>query len=116
MSLILGVFGLGILFYRNIRRLLLYYLSTVQSVESQTAILTLQDINLNPSVLNFLGAVLFVLGLWFVFFALRLVNKHIGESDNFFSVIFYSLIYILLRPIVIIVSLYKFFTGKYSWR
>lgn len=115
-SLVLGVFGLGILFYRNIRSLILYYLSTVQSVESQTAILALQDINLNPSVLNFLGAVLFVLGLWFVFFALKLVNKHINENDNFFSVIFYSLIYILLRPIVIIVSLYKFFTGKYSWR
>ena len=115
-SLVLGIFGLGILFYRMSRRLLLSYLSTKSSIASQTAILALQDINLNPSVLNFLGAVLFVLGLWFVFFALKTINKHIGENDNFFSVIFYSLIYILLRPIVIIVSLYKFSTGKYSWR
>ena len=115
-SLVLGVFGLGILFYRTARRFLLSYLSTKSSIASQTAILALQDINLNPSVLNFLGAVLFVLGLWFVFFALNLVNKHVGEKENFFSVIFYSLVYILLRPIVIIVSLYKFFTGKYSWR
>ncbi|MBI2043362.1 glycosyltransferase [Candidatus Pacearchaeota archaeon] len=115
-SLILGVFGLGILFYRVSRRFLLEYLSTKQSLASQTAILALQDINLNPSVLNFLGAVLFVLGLWFVFFALKTINKNIGEKENFFSVIFYSIVYILLRPLVIIISLYKFLTGRYSWR
>ena len=115
-SLVLGVFGLGILFYRLFRRFLVSYLSTKGSIAAQTAIFAMQDINLNPSVLNFFGVLLFVLGLWFVFFALNLVNKHIGEKENFFSVIFYALIYILLRPIVIIISLYKFFTGKYSWR
>ena len=115
-SLVLGVFGLGILFYRVFRRFLLSYLSTKQSLASQTVILALEDINLNPSVLNFLGVVIFVLGLWFVFFALKAINKNIGEKENFFSVIFYSLVYILLRPLVIIISLYKFFTGKYSWR
>ena len=115
-SLMLGVFGLGILGYRFFRRFLIYYLSTRDSIAAQTAILTMQDINLNPSVLNFLGAVAFVIGLMFIFFALKFVNKHLGEKENFFSVIFYSFVYILLRPIVIIVSLYKFLTGKYSWR
>ena len=115
-SLVLGVFGLGILGYRFFRRFLIYYLSTRDSIAAQTAILTMQDINLNPSVLNFLGIVAFVIGLMFIFFALKFVNKHLGEKENFFSVIFYSFVYILLRPIVIIVSLYKFLTGKYSWR
>ena len=60
-SLVLGVFGLGILFYRTSRGFLLQYFSAKGSIESQTAILALQDINLNPSVLNFLGVVLFIL-------------------------------------------------------
>ena len=115
-SLVLGVFGLGILFYRMLRRFFVSYLSTKGSIAAQTAIFAMQDINLNPSILNFLGIVSFALGMAFIFFALRFVNKNLGEKENFFSVIFYSLIYILLRPIVVIVSLYKFFTGKYSWR
>ncbi len=115
-SLLLGVFGLGIFFYRVLRRFLIYYLSTKYSVASQTAVLSLQEVNLNPSVLNFLGVVLLILGLLFIFFSLRFINRHIHERENFFSVLAYSFIYILLRPAVLIISLYKFARGKYSWR
>lgn len=115
-SLILGTFGLGLFIYRFFSRILSSYLSTKYSIAAQTAILSLKDITLNPSILNFLGVILFVLSLGFVFFALRFVNRHILEKESFFSVIFYSLIYIMLRPIVLIISLYKFLRGKYSWR
>ncbi|MBI5803293.1 glycosyltransferase [Candidatus Pacearchaeota archaeon] len=115
-SLVMGVFGLGILFYRTFRGFLSYYFSTFYSIEAQTALLTLNEVNLNPSILNFIGIVLFIIGMGFIFFALKYVNRHIHEKENFFSVVFYSLVYILLRPIVLIWSLGKFFTGKYSWR
>lgn len=115
-SLILGVFGLGVLAYRTGRNFLVSYLSTKYSLAAQTAILRAQDINLNPSVLNFLGLVLFVLGLIFVFYALKYINYNIKEKENFFSVLFYSIVYILLRPIVLVISLFKYFTGNYSWR
>tara|TARA_Y100000310_G_scaffold340429_1_gene436185 strand:- start:5618 stop:6811 length:1194 start_codon:yes stop_codon:yes gene_type:complete len=115
-SLVLGVFGLGFFIYRILMRILSSYLSTKYSIAAQTAVFALEDINFNPSILNFLGVVLFILGLTFVFFALRLINKHIKEKESFFSVIFYLLVYIVLRPVVLIVSLYKFSRGKYSWR
>ena len=115
-SLFLGVFGLGVFFYRTLRRVWLSYLSAKYSVAAQTALLVAEDINLNPSVLNFLGVILFVLGLAFVFFALKHINEKNKEKESFFSVIFYSLVYILLRPIVLVISLAKFLTGKYSWR
>jgi len=115
-SLVLGTFGLGLFIYRISTRFLSTYLSTSYSVAAQTAVLVLEDINFNPSVLNFLGIVLFVFGLAFIFFALKFVNRHVGEKESFFSVVFYSLVYILLRPLVLIVSLYKFSIGKYSWR
>jgi len=115
-SLLLGVFGLGIFFYRIFRRILFSYLSAKYSLAAQTAIIAANDINLNPSVLNFLGIILFVLGLAFIFYALRHINSQIHEKESFFSVIFYSLVYILLRPLVLVISLGKFLTGKYSWR
>tara|TARA_Y100000034_G_scaffold123452_1_gene170210 strand:+ start:100 stop:1329 length:1230 start_codon:yes stop_codon:yes gene_type:complete len=115
-SLILGTFGLGLFIYRLSMRFVSSYLSAHYSIAAQTAILRFEEISLNPSIVNFLGAVLFILGLGFIYFALRFVNRHIREKESFFSVIFYSLIYILLRPVVLIVSLYKFIRGKYSWR
>lgn len=114
-SLVLGTFGLGIFFYRIFRRILYYYLSTNYSLATQTAILVLEDVNLNPSVLNFFGVIMLILGLSFLFFSLRFVNRHIHEREGFFSIFAYSFIYIVLRPIVLIWSLIKFAMGKYSW-
>lgn len=115
-SLVLGTFGLAFLAYRAFIRISSYYLMTHYSLQAQTTVLALNDVNLNPSLLNFLGVVLFLLGLLFAYFALRYINKRIHEKESFFSVLFYSLVYIVLRPIVLVVSLYKFAIGKYSWR
>ena len=115
-SLVLGIFGLGIFFYRIFRRIWFSYLSTKYSLVAQTAVIAVEDINLNPSVLNFLGIVPFILGLAFIYFALKNVNEKAREKESFFSIIFYSLVYILLRPIVLIISFVKFLTGRYSWR
>jgi cellulose synthase/poly-beta-1,6-N-acetylglucosamine synthase-like glycosyltransferase len=115
-SLVLGILGLFIFAYRFFRSFLISYLSTRYSVEAQTAILRLQEINLSPSILFFFGLVLFVSGLLFTFFALQIVNKETHEKESFFSVIFYSLIYITAYPAIIIVSVYSFFRGKHSWR
>jgi len=115
-SLVLGVFGLGFFIYRFSMRILSSYLSANYSIAAETAILRFNDVNLSLSILNFLGIIIFILGLLFVFFALRFVNTRLNEKESFFSVIFYLLIYILLMPIVLIVSLYKFSRGKYSWR
>ena len=114
-SLVLGSFGLGLFGYRVFRKIWFYYLSTRYSIAAQTTIVAFQDISFNPSVLNFLGVTLFVLGLLFIFFALKFVNRNLSEKESFFSVIFYLLVYILLRPLVLIVSAHKFFRRKYSW-
>ena len=115
-SLILGIIGLSIFIYRLLRRLLLSYLSTKLSIEAQTAILKFQDINLNPSILNFFGVILFVLGLIFIFYSLKIVNNKFNEKDGIFNVFFYSLFYITVYPIILITSIYKFIKGKYTWR
>lgn len=116
LSLILGVIGLIIFAYRIGRRFLVSYLTTGYSVAVETTILRFNDINLNPSILNFFGVVLFISGLIFIAFALKHINQHTKEKESFFSIIFYSIIYLTLYPLVLITSIYQFIRGKYSWR
>src|SRR3989344_4012016 len=116
-SLLLGVLGLGIFIYRILRRLIVSYLSTKYSIESEVAIITLQEINFNPSILNFFGLILMILGAVFLLFALFYVNKSLSKKDApFVPVIFYSIVYMTLYPIILITSLCKFLKGgKHSW-
>ncbi len=116
-SLLLGIIGLGIFIYRILRRFIVSYLATKYSVESQVAILTLQDINLNPSILNFFGVILLILGAIFIIFALFYVNKSLSKKDApFIPLVFYSLVYMTFYPIILITSLCKFLKGgKHSW-
>lgn len=116
LSLLLGTIGLGIFLYRLFRRFLFSYFSTLYSLGYGTSLLSFQDINLSPSILSFFGISLFLLGIFFTIFALKYANKATETKENLLSIIFYMLIYITLYPGVLITSLYKFITGKYSWR
>ncbi len=115
-SLLLGLFGLGFFSYRTLLKIWQFYLSTTSSIGADTGFVYLNDLNFNVSVLNFLGVTLFLSGLLFLFFALRIVNKETKTKDGFFSVIFYSLIYIAIYPVILITSLYKLLRRKYTWR
>lgn len=115
-SLILGVVGLSIFLYRLSLRFITSYLSTKYSMAAETAVLRFNDINLNPSILNFFGVVLFLLGLAFVYYALMIVNRQTKEKDGILDELFYSIVYITIYPIILITSLYKFIKGGYTWR
>ncbi len=116
-SLVLGVVGLAIFIYRFSRRVLVYYLSTKYTLEAEVALLVLEDISIHPSVLHLFGICLFFAGLAFVLFALNKVEDRLKiKRENIFTVLFYSLIYALLYPIILITSGYKLLKGEYSWR
>lgn len=114
-SLLLGVTGLSIFLYRIFRKFFISYLSTKYTIQAEVALIRLQDINLHPSILHFFGITLFILGMIFIFLSLRVANIHLGEKESFFSVLFYSVIYITIYPIILIVSLYKFIIKDMSW-
>jgi len=114
-SWLLGLFGLGVLVYRLISSLILRFLSTTYSIQAQTAVFRFNEINIIPNVLIFFGIVLFFLGLWFTIVAL--VNmKELGKNrENFFTVGFYMVFYLLMYPIILIISGYKFLRGYRKW-
>jgi biofilm PGA synthesis N-glycosyltransferase PgaC len=116
LSWVIGIFGLFVLIYRVSRRLFLNFLSTKFSVEAQTAVLRFSDVNLTPNVLIFLGLTIFFMSLWFTIVAL--LNMSEGKEhkrENFFTVGFYMLFYLLAYPIILIISGYKFLRGKNTW-
>ncbi len=115
LSLFLGLFGLGIFIYLLIRRALYYYLSTQYSIYAQTAIFTLQELSFTPSILNFLGASLFLLGAGFTIMVIGLMNEPQVKNKNIFNLLFYLLIYLTVYPFIMITGLYKLATGRYSW-
>lgn len=115
-SWIIGLFGLFVLIYRTSQKFFLNFLSTKLSVEAQTAVLRFSDINLTPNVLVFLGLTVFFLSLWFTVVAL--LNMREGKDykrENFFTIGFYMIFYLLAYPIILIISGYKFIRGKNTW-
>ena len=107
LSLFLGLFGLSIFIYLLSRRILFYYLSTKYSVYAQATILTLQDLTFTPSVLNFLGAALFILGAAFTLIVIGIMNEKEVRNKNILNILFYLLIYLAIYPLIMITSLTK---------
>jgi biofilm PGA synthesis N-glycosyltransferase PgaC len=114
-SLMLGLLGLAIFFYLLVRRLLTGYLTTKYSIAGGTGIFYLQDLTFSPSILNFLGAALFIAGGLFTLTGLGIMDKPKLVKGNFLSILFYMVIYLSIYPIIMIVSLTKLATGRYSW-
>ena len=114
-SLFLGLFGLMLFGYLIMRRLIVSYLLTEYSLYADIALLHLQEFSFIPSILNYFGAVLFLLGGIFTLFGIWVMRGLKQGKFTFFTVIFYILVYLTLLPLVMIVALYKLARGKYTW-
>jgi cellulose synthase/poly-beta-1,6-N-acetylglucosamine synthase-like glycosyltransferase len=112
-SLFLGLFGLGIFAYLGARRVLVAYLSTKYSIYASTALISMQELSFAPSVLNYFGAILGLLGIAFSIFGFIMMReRHYRKVFNF---IFYILVYLSIYPVILVHSSYKMIRGTYSW-
>lgn len=111
-SLFLGFFGFGIFTYLLFRKFLVLYLSTKYSLYANSAILHMQELSFAPSILNFLGVMLFLSGLAFTFASLISLKY---ENKSIFNILFYSLVYITTYPLILIASSYTMIRGRYKW-
>ena len=111
----LAITGLIILGYRITRTIIVRYLSTQMSIANQTAILSMRDINLTPSILFFFGIVMFFLGLMYNVLALRYSKEKDFKRHGFLRLLMYMTFYLTAYPAILIISIYKFFKGKKTW-
>jgi hypothetical protein len=76
LTLTLGIIGLSIFFYLFTSNILRQYLIAKFAFASQTAIVTLNQFYFAPSVLNYLGVVLFIVGTLFTLGVLYVMKDY----------------------------------------
>ncbi|NCN99453.1 hypothetical protein COU62_00205 [Candidatus Pacearchaeota archaeon CG10_big_fil_rev_8_21_14_0_10_35_219] len=114
-SLFLGVFGLGLFAYLIFKRVLVSYLSTKYSIYASSTIVSLQDLTFSPSILNFFGGVLFVLGGAFTILSLTILSDSTAKNNKIFNILFYLTIYLALYPFIVVHAIYKMIRRNYTW-
>ena len=116
-SWFIGVFGIGIILYRVIRAIILNFLSTSLSIKAQTAVLAIHDVNLVPNVLLFMGLVVFFFSLAYTLIAFFSIKEDRSKfrRPGIFPITFYIFLYLLIYPVILIVSAFKLMIGKKKW-
>ncbi len=116
LSWFLGLTGLLFLSYRLTKYIMMKFLVAKYSVAAQVAIISMEDINLNPSILFFFGMVLFTFGFIYTITALSYSKEHgrfIGHPIR--DIFIYSLFYLLMYPPLLIIAFYKYLRGYNTW-
>lgn len=116
LSTFLGLLGLSIFFYLITRRIISNFLFTKYSIVVGTPVITLNDLHITPSILNYLGIVLFILGAIFTLLVLSLLKEKILKRQNILNILFYLTIYIAIYPFIMIGAIWHFIRGKRIWR
>ena len=114
-SLFIGIVGIVLFLYLSIRRFVITYLSTKYSLIANEAATKLIHLSFNPSILNFFGISLFLLGGFYTIFAIITMKELKLKNINIFNLIFFLTLYLMVYPVIMISALYRFATKKYSW-
>lgn len=115
-NLFLGLVGLTIFSYLITTRFISNYLLAKYSIIAQTPILTLNEFYITPSILNYLGVILFFLGFIYILLILSIFKEKIMKKENFLNIPFYLIFYLILYPFIMISAIWNFFNKKYIWR
>lgn len=112
----LGLFGLAVWIYVASKTLFSRLLIVRYGSAVNLPGLTMDEIFITPSVINYFGAIIFVLFVVFTIFVLSVVKDNIAKKESFFNFLFYMLIYVLAHPVLLIIAIYGLIIGKKVWR
>jgi cellulose synthase/poly-beta-1,6-N-acetylglucosamine synthase-like glycosyltransferase len=115
LSTTLGLLGLSIFGYLIVTRLLKQYLLIQSAFIANTAAITFEQFYFTPSVLNYLGVVLFIMGTLFTLGILYLMKEDIFKRLAFFRILFYLVLYLAIYPFVLITAIFKLAKRDHSW-
>jgi poly-beta-1,6-N-acetyl-D-glucosamine synthase len=119
-SMFLGLFGLGVFAYLAVNKIWQTFFYTQYSYIAGTSLLSIESLNITPTVLNFFGIVLFLLGLFFTLAGLGIMGERRGGFRNIFNLLFYIIIYLTVYPVLLIFAfgkmiIYKVQGKKLGW-
>jgi cellulose synthase/poly-beta-1,6-N-acetylglucosamine synthase-like glycosyltransferase len=116
LSWVTSIIGMLILIYRLIKSFISEILVTKYSLVAESSLVNFGDINLVPNVLVFFGFAVFALTLISSFIALKKIQEKDYKFEGIFSLFVFLIFYVMVWPIVLIISTYKLITGKTAWR
>jgi cellulose synthase/poly-beta-1,6-N-acetylglucosamine synthase-like glycosyltransferase len=111
-----GLLGLSVFTYLTTTRAIKDYLFVKYSVDIGTQLVTMNDIYITPSFLNYLGIILFIVGGLFTLLALFIMKQKILVKQNIFNIFFYLIFYLAVYPFIMITAIYNYFKGTRKWR
>ena len=115
LSLTLGLVGLSIFFYLFFRRVIFSYISTKLRLDIGVPVLTIDQLYITPTVLNFLGLAMFILGTIFTILGLSVMKEKELRDRNIFNLLFYLLLYLTVYPFIMPVSIYRLAKKDLRW-
>ena len=113
LSMFLGLLGFSILFYLLVRNVFQTLLFTKYSLDAGTHMLSLNDLYITPTILNFFGVALFILGVFFTIFGLSVMKEGKFKGiRNIFNLIYYMIVYLTLYPSILVIAIGKIIKYK----
>ncbi len=115
-SIIVSIFAFLFSVYLLFRFIIARFLTLGYSISTESTVFTFQEINLYPSVIIFYFVVLFTLSISYSYYVLNAVSYERNlTTRKFFNIIFYSIVYLTLYPIVWFSSIYKYIKKDMRW-
>lgn len=114
-SWMIGISGLFLLAYRMSKYFASKYLITKYSVAAEIALIRMEDITFNATLLFLFGLILFTLGLTYLVMSLVYSREEDYPTHGILDIFIYSLFYLLMYPPILIYSFYKYMRGLNSW-
>ena len=115
LSTFLGLLGLTIFTYLLTSRLIKNYLLVKFSYVANTAVITMEQFYFTPSVLNYLGIVLFIMGAAFTIMILVLMKEEVFKRKSIVKILIYLTFYLLLYPVIMITAIFKLIRKDMTW-
>lgn len=119
-SWVISIFGIIVLAYRLYDIISVRILSAIYSAQNQTDIIRFNELNLSLDILTFFGIVVISFTLIYTIIALSQLKEPEYKRTGIHTLAFYFFFYVLMYPIILISSIYKFTVrqlkgGKHSW-
>jgi len=112
----LGLLGLGVFFYLGVTSAITNYLFATYSINANVPLLTMNQLYITPSFLNYLGLIIFSISIIFTLISLAIMKKTVMKKENVFNIFFFAVIYLMTYPFITLVAVYKYFKRENKWR
>ncbi len=112
----LGLLGLGVFFYVAVTNIISNYLLVNYSLPAGVPLLTIDSFFITPSFLDYLGIILFVVGMIFTLFSLSMMKDTLFRKKDILFILFFSIVYLSIYPFITLSAVYNYFKGGNKWR